>query len=154
VLCAMSSRLLHHAGAHVPPMVSAHGQAVALLSPPPATEANLPGRDGAPTAGPLPDAGPPGGFRPEPRALRGRLDAGRRGAQHGLDLEREHFGADHQVLGRHLGVHWGYPPSLVRAIEAHHGDPAPPEGRPCDLADVVHVADTWAWELDRHGLDA
>jgi len=36
------------------------------------------------------------------------------------ELETNHFGINHAVLGARIGKHWGFPPELLEAISHHH----------------------------------
>lgn len=46
-----------------------------------------------------------------------------------LDLERDCFGCDHQLLGRKLLDHWNFPSLLVNAAGSHHGNSSEPSGK-------------------------
>jgi len=57
-----------------------------------------------------------------------------------LEAERKLLGADHAQVGGAIARHWRFPDPLVSAIEFHHE----PDAHPCELLDVVHIANAVA----------
>jgi putative nucleotidyltransferase with HDIG domain len=63
-----------------------------------------------------------------------------------LEAERQVFGVDHTVLGRHLAQQWGLAESLQNVLWLHHQTHVglPQGSRAAPLAQVVHLADLLA----------
>jgi putative nucleotidyltransferase with HDIG domain len=64
----------------------------------------------------------------------------RLGAQDICDLERAKYGVDHQELGYHMSVKWGFPEEFSEVILNHHG---PHDGK-VPIIDIVRDADAFA----------
>jgi putative nucleotidyltransferase with HDIG domain len=56
------------------------------------------------------------------------------------DLERAEYGIDHQEIGHHMSVKWGFPEEFSEAILKHH---SPHDGR-VPIIDIVRDADAFA----------
>lgn len=150
VLCAVSSNLMGKAGEHLPPWMTEHSQAVSLIANYLANQARSPGKDMALAAGLLHDIGRTAALVLVPKLMANYAEAIRKGARHSLSLEHEILGADHQRIGRQVGLHWKYPPALLTVIETHH---TPDAARPAPLGDIVYVADAWAWAMGIKGQE-
>ena len=64
----------------------------------------------------------------------------RLGAQDVCELERAEYGIDHQELGHHMSVKWGFPKEFSEAILNHH---SPHDGK-APIIDIVRDANAFA----------
>ena len=64
--------------------------------------------------------------------------------------EREHFGADHSMIGAWLAEHWALPANIVAAIRYHH-EPDSALAEP--LVPLLHVAEVLSNALDLTGRE-
>jgi putative nucleotidyltransferase with HDIG domain len=60
------------------------------------------------------------------------------------DLERAEFGIDHQEVGHHMSIAWGFPKKLSEAILTHH---SPHDGK-VSVVDIVRDADAFVCGRD------
>jgi len=61
------------------------------------------------------------------------------------DVEREHFGVDHSMIGAWLANHWELPANIEAAIAGHH---YPDDNLAIPLGPLVHVAEVLSNALD------
>ena len=64
------------------------------------------------------------------------------------EVEREHFGVSHTLVGAWLARDWGLPESICDAIQGHHG---PDAGSGNPLVSLVHVAEVLSNALNLSG---
>lgn len=63
-------------------------------------------------------------------------------------LEREHYGCDHAMVGAYLLQLWGLPEPLVRSVAGHH-DPRPFSSSDACLVSLLHLVNALAHQNDR-----
>ena len=89
----------------------------------------------------------------EPDALGEALTMSKEEGMPIYEAERQLLGVDHAEMGGMLAEHWGFPPSLCRAIREHH-EPIDAEDAP-PLRDCVYLANYLAekWEAERDAAE-
>ncbi len=156
VICVQSYELLGKCGATIPPWINKHSLAVAAVSEFAAARLGLPFPPKAYTAGLLHDMGRLAIAALYPKSLETYCETVSAGAIHSLELERDTMGVDHLEVGFELADYWNYPPVLAAVISSHHPPLASyPEqwgSGPMELAEVVSIADNWAWQAGVKGI--
>jgi putative nucleotidyltransferase with HDIG domain len=156
VICMQSYRILEESGASIPNWLHRHCLVTAIVAENLAARVGMLFPPRAYAAGLLHDLGRLASavlFPEETARYRRALESGE---PHGLATERQYLGIDHEALGLSLARHWSYPDLLACCVSAHHGD-QPPQAPAWEmshlaLADLVAVADAWAWSLGAPGM--
>jgi putative nucleotidyltransferase with HDIG domain len=156
VLCTQSQLILHNEAKMLPEYFGRHSLSVAVISKHLSERLNLALPDRAFSAGLLHDFGRVATYVLYPDLVKAYNEAIAKGAEHTISLEQEIIGIDHQRVGAELAKHWKYPSGLSWVISDHHGPGQAVMNRQEEdyrlVSDIVAVADSWSWSMDRKGL--
>jgi len=157
VLCMQSHQILGGEGRSMPEFLAGHSVATGLIAKHLSERVGLTLPDRAFAAGLLHDFGRVALWVLFPPLMRSYSEAIAKGGAHGVALELEVLGIDHQQVGAELALHWKYPRSLAWVVSDHHGpgqevmQKAEEDHR--RVADIVAVADFWSWGIGWVGHD-